>query len=166
MRDLKSDTKVASAHFSPNGKKWLTNSVGSSTVKIWNAIQEMLNRNGEVDEAVWSSINLAEEKPVVVCANVMNEATFNDELRLNMINEKLSEISERGIHKTIAYPRQETEHANKINIRYEIKGNVVICQIRLIKRDEQMYSDTVTGSKEDLEALSLAIIEKVVVYAK
>ncbi len=124
-------------------------------------------RIGEVDEEVKNSIHLADEKPVVVCANVINDETLDDNLNLKgLINEKLLEISERGIDQKIIYAGKETESANKINIRYTIKGQTILCEIRLLKSGETLHGASATGNKSNLDDLVIKIIDEVVKYAK
>jgi WD40 repeat protein len=123
-------------------------------------------RIGIVDDDLKQSIILADEKPVVVCANVMNDATFDDDLHLKvLINSKLLEMSERGTDKSIMYPRQETENANKINIRYSVNGDKIKCEIRLIKQGEVLLNTSITGDKNNPNDLVSRIIAEVVKYA-
>jgi hypothetical protein len=123
-------------------------------------------RIGIVDDDLKQSIVLADEKPVVVCANVMNDASFDDDLHLKiLINNQLLEMSERAADKTIIYPRQETENANKINIRYSVNGDKIKCEIRLIKQGEVLLNTSITGDKNNLNDLVLRIIEEVVKFA-
>ncbi|MDD3741428.1 MAG: caspase family protein, partial [Bacteroidales bacterium] len=123
-------------------------------------------RIGIVDDDLKQSIVLVDEKPVVVCANVMNDATFDDDMHLKvLINSKLSEISERATDKSIIYPRQETENANKINIRYSVNGDKIKCEIRLIKQGEVLLNTSITGDKNNLNDLVSRIIAEVVKYA-
>ncbi|MDD3861180.1 MAG: caspase family protein, partial [Bacteroidales bacterium] len=123
-------------------------------------------RIGIVDDDLKQSIVLVDEKPVVVCANVMNDATFDDDMHLKvLINSKLSEISERATDKSIIYPRQETENANKINIRYSVNGDKIKCEIRLIKQGEVLLNTSITGDKNNPDDLVSRIIAEVVKYA-
>jgi hypothetical protein len=124
-------------------------------------------RIGMVDEEVKNSIKLAKEKPVVICANVLNSVTFNDDLQLkDLLNKELSSISERGVNSAIVFARQETPGANKINILYQINDEKVACQIRLLKGSEQLHQANVNGSKSDMEGLVKKIIEELVKYAR
>jgi hypothetical protein len=124
-------------------------------------------RIGIVDEDVKNSIVLTAEKPVVFCANVMNDASFDDDLHLKtLINSQLSEISKRGTEQNIMFPMSETENANKINIRYSVKGNEIKCEVRLIKQGETLLNKIITGKKDELDSLVTSIIEEVVKYSK
>ncbi len=124
-------------------------------------------RIGEVDEDVRNSIHLAEEKPVVMCANVLNTDSFNDDLQLkDLINKELSSISERGVKSMLVFARTETPGANKINIMYQVQGEQVVCQVRLLKGSESLHQANISGNKEDLPALVNKIIEEVVGFAK
>jgi WD40 repeat protein len=124
-------------------------------------------RIGLVDEDVTKSIVLAKEKPVMVCANVLNSETFNDDLKLkDLVNEELSEISERGAAGEVIFVRQETPDANKINIIYQIAGENIVCQIRLQKDREQLHQSTIHGTKNDMDGLAKKIIEEVILYAR
>ncbi len=124
-------------------------------------------RIGEVDEDVKHSIQLAVEKPMVICANVLNDATFDDDLGLKMIiNASLSEISERGVNQSIVYPRKETENTNKINIRYTLKDQTILCEVRLLKSGETLHNTKITGSKSDIDGLVADIIQEIIKYVK
>lgn len=124
-------------------------------------------RIGEVDEEVKNSIHLSAEKPVVICANVMNSATFSDNLGLkNLINQELEDISERGTESKILYSRQESPGANLINIMYRVVGNEVLCEVRLVKGGEQLHQSEVSGNTKRLEELAKKIIEDIVIYTK
>jgi len=124
-------------------------------------------RIGMVDEEVKSNIHLTEEKPVVICANVLNAETLSDGLMLkDLLNKELLNISERSMNNSIGFARQETPDANKINILYQMNGETIVCQIRLMKGSEQLHQASVIGSKNDMQALVRKIIEEVVKYAK
>jgi len=124
-------------------------------------------RIGLVDEEVTNQIVLAKEKPVVICANVLNAETLSDGLMLkDLLNKELLNISERGMNSSIIFARQETPSANKINIGYQMNGEKIVCQIRLLKGSEQLHQASLTGSKNDMQALVRKIIEEVVKYAK
>ncbi len=124
-------------------------------------------RIGIVDSDVQNKIVLASEKPVIICANVMNEETFDDDLHLKaLVNSKLSEISERGIDQSLLFPQQETENANKINIRYSLKNNQIKCDIRLIKQGETLMSSVISSYKNELDILTQKIIDEVLKFAK
>lgn len=124
-------------------------------------------RIGEVDEEVRNSIHLAAEKPVVVCANVINTNIGDDDLGLKeLIKQGLSGMAERGAESRFVYLREETPGANRINIMYQVKGDNVNCQVRLLKSNEQLYQADIPGTKGDLDALVNKIIEEVVKYAK
>ena len=49
---------------------------------------------------------------------------------------------------------------------YQVKGDKVNCQVRLLKNNEQLYQSDLAGTKDDLNALVNTIIEEVVKYAK
>jgi hypothetical protein len=120
-----------------------------------------------VDEEVKSNIHLTEEKPVVICANVLNAETFSDDLMLkDLLNKELFNISERGMNSSIIFARQETPSANKINILYQMNGETIVCQIRLMKGSEQLHQASIIGNKNDMQALVKKIIEEVMKYAK
>jgi WD40 repeat protein len=124
-------------------------------------------RIGEVDETVKSSIRLASQKPIVICANVLNTLTFSDDLQLKgLINQSLADISERGVDNPIFFARQETPNANSINILYQIDGETITCQVRLVKGSEQLHQTVVNGTKSDINELVKKIIDEVVRYAK
>lgn len=133
-------------------------------------------RIGIIDEEVKQSINLAAEKPVVVCANVMNDDTFDDDLQLKaLINNKLSEISQssglenanqRSGESAIIFSGRETENSNKINIRYHINGDKIECQVKMLKQGEILLSTVITGSKSDLNNLVSKICEQAVGSAR
>jgi hypothetical protein len=123
-------------------------------------------RIARVDENVKSSINLARQKPLIMCANVLNDNTFDDDLQLkNLINHKLSEISHRGANTELVFPRVETPETNRINIRYEILGDEISCEVRLLKKNSLLLRKTITGSIDQLEDLANRIIEEALRFA-
>ncbi len=124
-------------------------------------------RIGEINEDVKKSIHLAEEKPMVICANVLNRETFVDDLQLKeKINQQLMSISEKITESQIIFAPQETAYANKINIMYNIEGDVINCQVRLFKDKEITYQTTITGSSKEIEILVNRIIEDIVKNVK
>jgi WD40 repeat protein len=124
-------------------------------------------RIGVVDEGVRASIVLAKEKPLILCANVLNSETYNDDIQLkNLINEKLAVISERGNGSQVVYARLETPGANKINISYDLKGDQILCRVRLVKGGETLHQTEVKGTKAGISELAQSIIKNVVDYAR
>jgi hypothetical protein len=119
-------------------------------------------RIGVVDEEVKSNIHLASEKPLILCANVLNNETFNDDLQLkNLINQKLLEISESKNGSQIFFLRSETPNSNKINILYDILGDEIICQVSLVKEGLTLYREEIKGTNSDLQDLIIRIIDNV-----
>ena len=124
-------------------------------------------RIGEVDEEIRIGIVLAEEKPIVMCANVLNSETFNDDLQLKeIINNKLSSISERGTGSSLLFSRHETPGVNKINIIYSVQGDNITCQVNLIKGSESLHKVLIAGKIVNLDELVKLVINEVVEYAK
>jgi WD40 repeat protein len=124
-------------------------------------------RIGIVDEEVRNDIILAKEKPVILCANVLNSESFNDDLQLkNLINQKLADISERGTGSQIIFVNTEIPGANKINIIYDLISDQINCKVRLLKEGETLYQGEVKGIKADLNDLALRIIETVVDFVR
>jgi hypothetical protein len=133
-------------------------------------------RIGIVDEEVKQDINLVAEKPSVVCANVMNEDTFDDDLQLkSLINNKLSEISKgKGSDAAtrteggtaIIFTGRESDNSNKINIRYHINGDKIECQVKMLKQGEILLSTVIKGGKSDINNLVVKICEQAIDSAK
>jgi hypothetical protein len=119
-------------------------------------------RIGEVDEDVRNSIHLAEEKPMLLCANALDTNTFNDDLLLKeSINKQLFTISENGAESHIVFATRETSNATKINILYSISDGVVNCQLRLLRNNETIHQATITGSSKDVDSIVNKIIVEV-----
>jgi hypothetical protein len=124
-------------------------------------------RIGIVDEGVRSSIRLALERPLILCANVLNSETYNDDIQLKeLVNEKLAFISERGSGGQVVYAKSETPGANKINIIYDLKGDQILCRVRLMKEGETLHQAEVEGTRTGISDLVLNIIKNVVNHAK
>ncbi len=124
-------------------------------------------RIGVVNEEVRKSIQLAEDKPVIYCANVLNEATFSDNLHMKeKINNCLNKASERGNNSPFIYSRIESPGANLINIMYHVDGDKVSCKVNLFKNGEQLHQSNIAGNINDLDALSEKIIDEVAIYAE
>ena len=124
-------------------------------------------RIGVVDEGVRASIVLAKEKPLILCANVLNSETYNDDIQLkNLINENLAVISERGNGPQVVYARLETPGANKINISYDLQGDQILCRVRLVKGGETLHQAEVEGTRTGISDLVLNIITNVVNHVK
>jgi WD40 repeat protein len=120
-------------------------------------------RIGEVDEDVRNSIHLAEEKPMLLCANVLNENTFNDDLQLkDNINKQLIKITENGTASQIIFSKQEAANVNKINILYSLTADEINCRLSLIKNNQTIYEAKISGNSKDIDALVNKIIEGVV----
>jgi hypothetical protein len=124
-------------------------------------------RIGEVDQEVKNSIVLASEKPMVLCANVLNELTYDDDLHLKgLVNQELVNLSEGSGPTTILFARQETGNANAINIVYLVTDEEVSCKVRLLKMGKLLHSATVSGKKGDLEALAVRIVMEILEFAE
>jgi WD40 repeat protein len=124
-------------------------------------------RIGIVDEDVTGRISLAKEKPMIICDNVLNNKSFSDELQLKrLINSELSVLSERGSENALLFVKQDAPNANKINVSYEIQGDQVVCQIRLIKGIETRHCAMVSGPQSDLSRLVKQIIDEVLPHAR
>ncbi|PLW93509.1 MAG: hypothetical protein C0592_05880, partial [Marinilabiliales bacterium] len=124
-------------------------------------------RVGLVNDEVKNNIHLAEEKPVVMCANVMNQGTFNDDLGLKeKVNAYLNEASSRSMESIFVYAPKETSSVNKINILYVVQDDEVICQVKLFKNTKELNQQEVRGDKNNLHALVVDIVEKIVLYAE
>ena len=124
-------------------------------------------RIGEVDNELRDKIILADEKPIIMCSNVLNLASLDDDLELkNKINEALLNIQERGVQSSFIYSLKETPKTNKINISYQVEGVKVICDVKLMKNKVNLHSVSVEGNSNDLVSLVNKIIEEVVRHAK
>jgi hypothetical protein len=124
-------------------------------------------RVGLVNEDVKNNIHLAEEKPVIMCANVINPNTFEDDLGLKeKVNNYLNEASSRSVETSYLYAPKETSSVNKINILYTVEGEKVICQVKLSKNGKELNQQEVKGKKNNLDALVKDIVDGVVLYVE
>lgn len=124
-------------------------------------------RIGEVDQEVKNSIVLAAEKPMVVCANVLNELTYDDDLHLkNLVNQELIRRAESSASAPIAFSRQESGDVNTINIVYAVTDEAVKCNVRLLKSGKLLHSTTVNGMKKELEVLASRIVSDVLSFVE
>jgi WD40 repeat protein len=123
-------------------------------------------RIGEVNDEVRNNIKLASEKPVMYCANVMNSASFADDLNLKeKINTYLEQASKRGENQTYVFVKNESSRSNLINIQYTIKGEKVSCNTNLFKNGTLLYHTLITGNVNNVDELVKIIIDKLAGYA-
>lgn len=119
---------------------------------------------GIVDDEVKSAVKLPDAKPVFAGSNFQNsdETAGGDDLDLTkLINQKLNDISSRGISPTILF-EAGTSASETYNLsgRYDIKGNEVIARITLKYGKEIKNRFEMNGTKDKLEELASIIAEK------
>lgn len=124
-------------------------------------------RIGVVNEKVRNSIQLAEEKPLIVCGNVGNKATFNDNLQLKeKIVKELYNASERGVKSRFIYSPKKSPDAFVINIIYELDGVNMNCELSFWQNDILLSQVTVEGKKNELDQLLDKIILKIEAFLR
>jgi hypothetical protein len=124
-------------------------------------------RIGIVDEEVRSTINLANEKAVLYCDNIIDSESAEDFLGLKeRLSKRFSELSKKGYHSSIFFTKTDTQHANRLNILYAVQEGKLVANIRLRKGEETLLKTTVTSLNSDLDGLVKEITELVVKAAK
>jgi hypothetical protein len=116
---------------------------------------------GIVDAGV--KIPLAQVKPVFIRNNFQDEDTYDDGLGLTKaLANYFEEITVKGAQAELIYVDvSEYENAYSIKGRYSISGDAITVRGRLFRGKTSKGEFTVTGKKDDLEALVEAIVEKV-----
>jgi uncharacterized caspase-like protein len=119
---------------------------------------------GLVDDGVKNNIQLAKEKPAVLCISAEDKSTDEDGLRLkDKLNAKLMEITSRGIDAPIIYIEKETSNANAIKLKYEVKSGKIKCDIIFLKNQKKYNQASVEGDETDLDGminLIIGVVEK------
>lgn len=117
---------------------------------------------GMVDDVVKNSIQLAKEKPAVLCISAEDKSSDKDGLRLkDKLNAKLMEITSRGIDAPIIYIEKETSSANAIKLKYEVKSGKINCDVIFLKNQKKYNQSSVEGKEVDLDGLIDLIIRLV-----
>ena len=92
---------------------------------------------GMVDDVVKNNIQLAKEKPAVLCISAVDKSTDEGGLRLkDKLNTKLMEITSRGIDAPIIDIEKETSSANAIKLKYEVNSSKIKCDIIFLKNQK------------------------------
>ncbi len=119
---------------------------------------------GMVDDVVKNSIQLAKEKPVVLCISAEDKSTDEGGLRLkDKLNTKLMKITSRGIDAPIIYIEKETSSANAIKLKYEVNSSKIKCDIIFLKNQKKYNQSSVEGKEVDLDGmidLIIGVVEK------
>jgi hypothetical protein len=124
-------------------------------------------RIGVVDEEVRELIVLANERPAVYCANVIEINQMDDVLQLkDMVSKELMSISKRGLDNTVVLAPSLTERINRLNINYLVEGDFVKAKIGLLKGSETLLLKELIGKRSDLPELVKEICEEVVNHVK
>ena len=117
---------------------------------------------GMVDDVVKNSIQLAKEKPAVLCISAEDKSSDEDGLPLkDKLNAKLMEITSRGIDAPIIYIEKETSSANAIKLKYEVKSGKINCDVIFLKNQKKYNQSSVEGKEVDLDGLIDLIIRLV-----
>lgn len=115
-------------------------------------------RLGLVDNELRKSIQLADEKPLVFCANARDE-NDEDPLELkNAVNNYLEHALSRGSLVSVAFVSAETPQANVIKLIYSIKNENVECRILVFKNKIKIQESTISDS---IENIPIKIVETV-----
>ena len=121
-------------------------------------------RIGLVDDGVKNNIQLAKEKPAVLCIYAEDKSNDGDGLRLkDKLNAKLMEITSRGIDAPIIYVEKETSSANAIKLKYEVNSNKIKCDIIFLKNQKKYNQAIVEGKADNLDGLIdliIGVVEK------
>ncbi len=119
---------------------------------------------GLVDDGVKNAIQLAKEKPTVLCISAENTNTDEDGLRLkDKLNAKLMEVTTRGIDAPIMYIDKETNNANAIKLKYEMESGKIKCNVSILKNQKRYFQGSVEGKESSLDGmidLIIGMVEK------
>jgi uncharacterized caspase-like protein/WD40 repeat protein len=172
LSTLKNDPNILDDNKYLNVQKWFlqTESLLKNTMESLGLAQNAQPygtaniRIGLVDDGVKNNIQLAKEKPAVICINAEDKNTDVDGLRLkDKLNAKLMEITSRGIDAPIIYIEKETSSANAIKLKYEVKSGKVNCDVIFLKNQKKYNQSSVEGKEVDLEGLIdliIGVVEK------
>jgi hypothetical protein len=121
---------------------------------------------GIVDGDVIAVIQLPNEKALFAASNFQNsdEAIADDNFELSkLINQGLSDISNRGINSTIQYISVTTDNNTyMITGRYEVKGNSIVVKVNLKQNKEIKHRFEQSGTIDNLKKLAADIADKAV----
>lgn len=119
---------------------------------------------GIVDGDVIAVIQLPNEKALFAASNFQNsdEAIADDNFELSkLINQGLSDISNRGINSTIQYISATTDNNTYIITgRYEVKGNSIVVKANLKQNKEIKHRFEQSGTVDNLKKLAADIADK------
>ncbi|HEX2683199.1 MAG TPA: caspase family protein, partial [Ferruginibacter sp.] len=119
---------------------------------------------GIVDEEVIAKINLPKEKPLFSASNFQNsdEAIADDDLELSkQVNLQLNDLSARGIDAAIMYvTATNSPDAYSLSGRYTVTGNGIKVTVNIKQNKTIKTKFEMSGSKDKLSGLAVAIAEK------
>ncbi|GAB4396075.1 MAG: hypothetical protein OHK0053_08990 [Microscillaceae bacterium] len=119
---------------------------------------------GRVTQADRAKIQLSAPRPFFLRCVLQNDLTFADDLNLSeKLNSQLDEISSRGTQGRVVYlDVMRHPKAYQIRGKYEVTGNTIRVQCRVIK-DDQPVGDLIIiedGNKQDLDGLAEDILSQ------
>jgi len=121
-------------------------------------------RLGLVDNELRQSIKLADEKPLVFCANARDE---NDEDPLELkraVNDYFEHALSRGSDSPVAFVSAETPQANVIKLIYSIKKENVECRILVFKNKIKIQETTLSASIETIPSKIAESVSNLIVH--
>jgi WD40 repeat protein/uncharacterized caspase-like protein len=121
-------------------------------------------RLGLVDNELRQSIKLADEKPLVFCANARDE---NDEDPLELkkaVNNYFEHALSRGSDSPVAFVSAETPQANVIKLIYSIKKEKVECRILVFKNKIKIQETILSDSIETIPSKIAEAVSNLIVH--
>ena len=168
LSTLKNDPNVLDDNKYLNVQKWFlqTEELLKKTIdnfRLKQNVQPFGTANikiGLVDDFVKNNIQLAKEKPTVLCISAEDKSTDEDFLRLkDKLNNKLLEITSRGIESPIIYIEKETSNANAIKLKYEVKAGKIICDVIFLKNQKKYNQISIEGIESELDTMIGLIVD-------
>ena len=100
---------------------------------------------------------------MLLCVSAEEINSEIDELDLKLLlNETLERVSGRGSNQSFVYVDAENANAIKVKLKYELKGEVIICRVLLLKDKNKLNEISIEGVRDDRESL----ISKIIVSIK
>ncbi len=119
---------------------------------------------GLVDNEVMAKIILPSEKPLFAASNFQNsdEAIADDDLEISKtINLQLSDLAARGTESKIVYvTATNSPDAYSLSGRYTVKGNTITMTVNLKQSKVIKLKFEISGTKDKLNELAAAVVEK------
>lgn len=119
---------------------------------------------GLVDDEVMGKINLPQEKPLFTASNFQNsdEKIEIDDLDLSkLINMELNEIAARSVDSKVIYVMgTNSPDAYTLTGRYDVKQNEVTIRVSVRRLKEIKYRFELSGTRDQLQELAAAVVEK------